>query len=191
MKRTTLVILSLLTLVSSNAYAQDQMHEISLFAGTGSLQDIAESFADIFPTIISLGYIREETEMVTPVLGLNYRYHHNKIVSVGVTFNYQQFENKFYLLDLDLFTTDVRYYTFMGRVDFTYLRRNIFQMYSGVGLGISHQNESGEDIESYNKTHFAYQANLVGLRLGKEVAGFLELGFGCNGIVAAGIAYQF
>jgi len=190
-KKTTLVILLLLTLVSSNAYAQDQMHEISFFAGTGSLQDIAESFGDIFPTIITMGYIREETEMVTPVLGLNYRYHLNKVVSVGATFNYQQFENKFNLLDRSLFTTDTRYYTFMGRVDFTYLRRRIFQMYSGVGLGISHQNESGEDVESYNKTHFAYQANLVGLRLGKEVAGFLELGFGCNGIVAAGIAYQF
>jgi hypothetical protein len=64
-------------------------------------------------------------------------------------------------------------------------------MYSGLGFGISHASESGEDTESVNETCFAFQINAVGLRVGEQVAGFMELGFGFDGIIGCGITVRF
>jgi len=191
MKKTALLVLSLLILSVAPASAQDYRHEVSGFVGAGSLQDIAESFANVFVLIYSMGYVQEDTKTSTPVLGLNYRYHLSRLFSVGGTFNYQQFKNRYSLLGTEFLETTTRYFTVMGRFDITYLRFELFQMYSGAAAGICLQNESSSGFDSNNHTFFGLQVNLVGLRIGKQLAGILELGFGCNGIAVAGMTYAF
>lgn len=189
--KTALLVISVLILSSVPAGAQDYRHEVSGFVGAGSLQDIGESFASAFVLIYSMGYIQEDTKTSTPVLGLNYRYHLSRLFSVGGTFNYQQFKNRYSLLGTEFLETTTKYITVMGRFDITYLRFELFQMYSGAAVGICHQNEGGSGLDSHNTTAIGFQVNLVGLRIGKQLAGILELGLGCNGIAVAGMTYAF
>jgi hypothetical protein len=71
------------------------------------------------------------------------------------------------------------------------------QLYSGVGLGFSLGNEtltpppdSGNSSSSGSINRLAYQINVIGIRLGKDVGGFIELGYGYKGIVNAGLSVQ-
>ncbi len=71
------------------------------------------------------------------------------------------------------------------------------QLYSGVGLGYSFGSEtltppagSGSSSKSGNINRLAYQFNVMGIRIGKDVGGFIELGYGYRGIVNAGLSVQ-
>ena len=194
MKIAVPLLLSILVLSSVTVSAQDYSHEISFYAGAGSMPSILEHFQDIglfllFPPLTKV--IRTETETVTPALVLRYRNHLGTLVSLCGEFSYQQFEKRYILLDKEASASDIKYYTFMGRVDFTYVRSRLLQMYSGLGLGFSHATESGKDTGSASETYFALQINAVGLRVGEKVAGFMELGFGFNGIICGGITVRF
>ncbi|UCF06584.1 MAG: hypothetical protein JSV33_06030 [bacterium] len=194
MKKVSLLVLSVLILSSGTASAQDYRHEVSFSVGVGSVPAILEEFRDvamflIFPPLASL--IREDSEMAVPTLSLSYRHHLRKWLSLGGTFAYEQMERTYYFRDQETGTTDISYYTLMGRIDFTYVRLRLYQMYSGAALGISFSTERAENDESQGENYFAFQVNAVGLRVGERVAGFLELGLGFNGIVCAGMTGTF
>lgn len=191
MKCAVIAFVLLLLICHGSVNAQEQKNEFLVTAGAGSFQDVIQGIGEIAPIIVTFGLIRDETEAVTPVIGVNYKRHVSDLLSVGGTFNYQQFENTYYVLNKKVGDTDVKYYTFMGRFDLTYLRTPIFQMYSGLSAGLSAATESGTGVESDSEYWFAFHANALGMRLGKQLAAVLEIGFGYNGIFAAGLSYGF
>ncbi len=191
MKFTAVLLLSVLLVATSSVCAQERSHEFSASAGVATVPDIIEAFMEVAPLIVTVGLIREDTKSATPALSLHYRYHSSRLLSVGGTFDYQKFERDLYFLDDKLSTSDINYYTFMGRVDLTYLRTRFVRLYLGASVGISHMKESGEDVEDTSHTLFAFQLNALGLRLGDQVAAYMELGLGFNGIIAGGLAFEF
>lgn len=71
------------------------------------------------------------------------------------------------------------------------------QLYSGVGIGYSIGNEtltasvgSGKQSSSGSINRFAWQINVIGMRLGNNIGGFIELGYGYKGIINAGLSIQ-
>lgn len=66
-------------------------------------------------------------------------------------------------------------------------------MGAGITLnkGEFEPNSTKETSIHDNSSYFNYKVTALGLRVGKKLAGFLELGFGFTGIVSAGISYQF
>jgi hypothetical protein len=190
MKIASLIALSLLVVSSATVCAQDYRHEVSVGVGLATIPDIAESFMMPMLVIYSMGYLHEEL-VAAPALTVYYRYHASRLISVGGDFAYQKFDRELYFLDEPVSKNSINYYTFMGRVDFNYVRTRLLRMYSGVALGFYHASESGEKIKDDSVTEVGLQVNAVGLRVGKQLAGYLELGFGFNGILAAGITYEF
>ncbi len=70
--------------------------------------------------------------------------------------------------------------------DYTYFRREWVQLYSGAGLGMAVvMEEDVDEKEAETEYWFAFQLNALGVRVGKRVAGFAELGFGYDGILSA------
>ena len=192
MKATALLALSILIVSSAAVCAQEYRHEVSVGVGLATVPDLLESFMTIAPLLFAPSWIvREESEWVIPALTVHHRYHASRLISVGINFTYQKFNRELYLLNERTSTSAINYYTVMGRVDFTYVRTRLFRMYSGAALGFSHATESGEDVEDSGETYFAFQVNAVGLRVGKQFAGYLELGFGFNGVMALGLMHQF
>ncbi|MCK4288204.1 MAG: hypothetical protein KAW86_03280, partial [Bacteroidales bacterium] len=45
--------------------------------------------------------------------------------------------------------------------------------------------------QTNNINHFNFQITAVGVRLGKSLGGFMELGFGYKGLLNFGLSYQF
>jgi hypothetical protein len=189
-KTAALLALSLLVVSSATVCAQDYRHEVSVGVGVGTIMDMAGAFMLPIYLIYSMGTVREEV-VAKPALTVYYRYHASRLISVGGNFAYQKFDRELYFLDETVSKNSINYYTFMGRVDFNYVRTRLVRMYSGIAFGLYNASESGERIEDNSETRVGLQVNAVGLRVGKQLAGYLELGFGFNGILAAGITYEF
>lgn len=71
------------------------------------------------------------------------------------------------------------------------------QLYSGFGIGYTIGNEtltpppeSGKQSSKGSINRIAYQINAIGIRIGSNIGGFLELGYGYKGIINAGFSVQ-
>ena len=78
----------------------------------------------------------------------------------------------------------------MANGNICYNPRNIVQLYSGLSAGVSVFTQS-DSSQSDSKTIFAFQVNVIGLRVGHKFGGFFELGFGYDGIINAGLSVKF
>lgn len=71
-------------------------------------------------------------------------------------------------------------------IRFDWLRRDIVQMYSSVGLGLATR------IAFHNgKLSPMYDMTFVGISIGRDIYGFAEFGGGVSGLLRAGIGYRF
>ena len=81
---------------------------------------------------------------------------------------------------------------------FTYYQTNFVQLYSGLSLGVRMNIESKKATLPYDSfapsignVGVAFQATAFGVRFGKQVYGFAELGCGYKGILNVGIGTRF
>jgi hypothetical protein len=97
-------------------------------------------------------------------------------------------------------TSADQYVTILPRLDWYYVRTSFLSVYSGLGIGLSVKRNKYKHVEGTpaeppaqaNETtqKIAAQLNVIGLRVGTRVAGFVEAGYGCNGICQVGVAFQ-
>lgn len=123
--------------------------------------------------------------------GFQYQYRISKLIQLGalVSVNPGTVDLKF-----DKGTTayiSTLFVSFMPRVDFYYLNRGIVSVYSGLALGATYFNFKGnysaQPDSSSSGIGFGFQLNGVGIRVGKAVGGFVEMGYGCQGIINFGL----
>lgn len=73
---------------------------------------------------------------------------------------------------------------------FAWLRRGIVQLYSGVGIGLALGfNEHLSYVETL--TDLAYDVTFIGISIGRELFGYIDLGAGYRGLISFGIGYRF
>ncbi len=83
-------------------------------------------------------------------------------------------------------------FTLMPIVRFAWLRRGIVQLYSGVGIGLNVA--SYEHPDKFSLTYegtVAYDVTFLGLSVGRNLFGYLDLGAGQRGVVTVGLGYRF
>lgn len=81
--------------------------------------------------------------------------------------------------------------TIMPSAKVVWFNRKIVGMYSKVGAGLGLTMDKNADNTTRVNTNFAFQLNPVCLELGNDtVRGFLELGFGMQGLAQIGIRYN-
>lgn len=189
MKKLLLLLLLFLCVSQRVAFAQEQdkepRHEI--FAGYGvlSLQVMGNYFGNFF--IGSFFGTGQDMSSAGPVM-LGYNYWAGEKISIGVTGSYTTFSARFNESgELDFRN---RYYTIVPRVDYHWAKRENVNVYSGLGLGASllhtHYGKGRTNPKDLG-VGAAIQVNCVGIRVGRKVGGFFEMGFGFNGLVNAGI----
>lgn len=120
----------------------------------------------------------------------------SKVVSIGFDFSYVPLNYTGIKED----TTTTLYYkdnVLSGAVklQFNYINKPIVRAYSGISLGISYifssVTDKGDINESVKTIRPAGQLTLMGIRVGKQLCGFGEFGFGTNGIIVVGLNYRF
>lgn len=143
-------------------------------------------------------YSKKLTE-IPPVLGtLNFgykRYIKNKFgILMNITYSQinGSFQNK--ISDTLSFKTKDNIVAILPGFEYHYFNRKIVQLYSGIQLGVYVKNkkliDNRQTIKQKN-VGFAFQVDALGVRVGKKIGGFVEIGFGFNGIVKVGISGQF
>lgn len=99
-----------------------------------------------------------------------------------------------------VFTNDIRSYTGMANIGWTYYRNGIWEISCGAALGLTYKDEHQSRVEKSNALipdeddHIAFAYNLTAMRVrigGGVVGGFAELGFGYKGVFNAGVSIKF
>lgn len=179
MKVSTLrkIYISCLVLLASfsynNAQAQCRKSEISLGYGYYSEYSFANHGMNSAPYSTSSGSFT-----------LGYRYYVSNQVTLGLGFGYEDISTwgSFFTIapELTVAYIDTRH-------DYTRVR-----LYGSVSAGISVLTDKvidashGEADESGAKP-WAFQATPLGMRIGRQFAGFIEVGYGYKGLIHGGI----
>ena len=88
------------------------------------------------------------------------------------------------------------YYIFnlMPKVNLYYLNRETVALYSGVEAGgalVFWRDRKGSSVSTDVAFMPAFHINAFGVRIGKQVGGFMEWGFGYRGMVNFGVSAKF
>jgi hypothetical protein len=85
------------------------------------------------------------------------------------------------------------FYTFMLRTDYRWVNQPGVQLYSGLCLGGTWWQSGYEEpsVNVINNSFFNMQFTPLGIRVGKQIGGFVEFGLGANGLIAGGISGKF
>lgn len=199
-----IVTLLLLALLSTGAFAQSPSfgkNELDLSYGLITAPQFIDVWKDILVTTFSFGTYQQENKHYTGGLFLTYKYALKDRWLLGFTAGYDGASGD--LLNKDgNFKGDyvTSYVSTIASVDYRYLMRDKVQLYSGIGVGATllsdkskaiNPDTNSEETDINNQVFFDFQINLIGVRVGKALAGFAELGVGYKGIINAGISYQF
>jgi hypothetical protein len=76
------------------------------------------------------------------------------------------------------------------------VKQEVIQLYTMLGLGVTLNTEKGSynstgDTDTETSSNLAFQVTPIGMRIGRKLGGFAELGFGYKGIMNFGLSYRF
>ena len=191
-----LAVVAMMTTMCAKAQTgyEDTKHEVAVSYGWLS----NSQWVDVLEEMVSImvGSTCENEKFFGP-LSAEYFYHANKWLGVGGMFTLSNSKQDVYLDKKKDGTVSHTYYTLMPAVKFDWLRKKSFGMYSKLAVGATLRTESincddpsARDSES--KVHVNWQASLLGIEAGSpKVRGFLEFGFGEQGVALFGLRYKF
>ena len=168
--------LALATTLSINAQDDNWNNEIAISYGLGAFTDVNSSFLG--------GIFSGKQTSYIGAFGAEYFYRPKANLGVGLvaTFGTCKWSA----------SKDARskYMSIMPAVKYNWLNRDRFSMYSKAALGVVIGFES-DNNKNHTKAAVSWQATAVGAEYGKAFRGFLELGFGEQGILVAGLRLKF
>jgi hypothetical protein len=162
-----------------------------------STPEIIDAFTGILSYPASLGIISTSNLKSTGAMHINYKFAIENKWILGATTGFSDTTQDISVNNAVIGEQKYRALTFAIESDYRYISNPSFQIYSGLGAGITinkgefEPNSTKETSIHDNSSYFNYKVTALGLRVGKKLAGFLELGFGYKGILSAGISYQF
>lgn len=193
-----LLVISLLLSGQANAqnlyYKQIHHNEISASYGVSLLSTFGSIAIGSLANILDL----DKEISVKPggtygVINLGYSYQLNKVISIGggLAFNRLSVDLRDNTGSISPAALNVWTILSTAKFDWFRTRSDMFGMYSKVGLGV--KAFGGTLMEEFHKTIWlpTGQLSLIGLEVGKGFSGFLELGFGDQGIAQLGVRARF
>lgn len=198
MRKISFVVFAFFMFVQlANAQSNDYKNEIRLSFSDGSPLNIGMALGSSFGSVFTNRKITSNSGTGSWALG--YRNHVTNRVSVGADISFQRVKNEFEHKNGSQNSQEISYATVMPAIDFNYYRNNngnvllYGTLMAGVGLLNSKTTQSDPDLDDKDNSTiaFAFQVNPIGIRVGKQVAGFAELGAGTRGFVTLGLSASF
>jgi len=191
-------LLAGLSLLSQNVEKSYQHHDILIGYGAFPIDQFLSVESNMLNSSLpDKRYVRDHYSG-SGVITLTYRrISRSGFFMWGVTAGYNQSSASVYHVGQLVGELDRNFITVAVELEYRYVNSGIVQVYSGAGLGYQFGNEklkptveSGLSEVSGSINRLAYQANVIGVRIGKTFGGFAELGFGYKGIVNVGLSVQ-
>jgi hypothetical protein len=197
----TAIALALGMLLASSALAgtPQKRNEVFIGAGTGPVVFVFEEIGDVFVDAAFHGggsYRNEGSDGTQLVVGYQHRF--NRWLGAGMSGSWVRLSNDLYRegehAKLSTTTRQMMTAELNGRLHWVDWRWG--GLYSNVGLGVAARNYEYTDEEydvefSHDWSHVALNLIPLGVRLGGDVGGHLEIGGFTNSWVTAGLSYRF
>ena len=81
-------------------------------------------------------------------------------------------------------------FTLMPLVRFAWVRTGVVQLYSGVGIGVNFA-RAEEPKQNYYEAVIAHDLTFLGISVGRNLFGYVDVGVGQRGIISVGMGYRF
>ena len=125
-------------------------------------------------------------------LSFGYQRTLGKVISLGVTASVNPILSNIVYKKGTTGTSAEMAFSLMPKMEITYVQHGVFAAYSAVAVGVSYLtrkvNNANGTTETGTLWRVGYQISLVGVRVGKNVGGFLELGYGYQGMFRLGLS---
>ncbi|MDR0798973.1 MAG: hypothetical protein LBN18_04345 [Dysgonamonadaceae bacterium] len=198
MKKTILMLTLGLLIIHCSAQSTEsaftKQHEITGGVGLVSDAQVLSVLGDLFASALTAGYVIEPGTYNVLSPNLNYRYWLSDRFALGASYTF------------DYNTVRVRhdntpnvaanwkdhsrlFHTFAIEGVYNYVSKPSWQFYGMLGAGVTIVHISDVPVETWVGPNF--QLSPFGMRFGKDIGGFFELGYGYKGILNAGISYRF
>jgi len=177
---------------NNNNGANDKYLRNEFYAEYGvlSTQSIIIGVGQVIADAISDG---DEVITSTGTIGIGYNRYLSPRWTLGAVGNYSGFRTT-HNSGPSLNSHD-DFYTFLVQADVRWINRPGVQLYSGLGLGATFWKFSYDDPRfdslSFDYWFFHFQYSPLGIRVGRRIGGFLELGFGGSGMLCGGVSGKF
>lgn len=194
MKKIVLSIL-ILTTVCLGLSAQDlKRHEINLGVGILSSNQFIDALTQVIVSSIPYN-VKLENSTSYGAIHVAYRYSIIRRLSLGGIFVYDYNNADAVQMDIKRGKFNNHYITLAAEVDFKYIDREKFKLYSLVGVGATLLHQVYHDnfisnTEKNSNVFFNFQITPIGIKFGNTFGGLAELGFGYKGIITAGFVYR-
>lgn len=175
-------------------FGQTRRHDISLQFGVLSGDQVIDIFGDPALLVIPLGTYNKEDMKFSGVPFLTYHYSANDRFGFGGAVGTYGSSGSLGVGDAVVGPFKERSTIVAAELDYHWIMRPDFQLYSGFGFGVRVRRGTytdGAETDTVTKALPAFHLNAVGLRVGRKVAFFAELGLGYKGMLAIGLNGQF
>ena len=186
-------VMATMSVSGQDAYA-DMKHEMAITSGGLSLSQ----FIDLGMLAIDLG---QQDNVMYSLNGhaytVEYFYRLKKWLGVGGMLMYGNGKPKAEVNNALVAEAKNHYLSLMPAVKLDWVRRQYFGMYSKLAVGLTSRHQSmkgaGESrFEETNYFHPNFHLTAVGMDFGSpHFRGFIDLGFGEQGIFSLGLRYKF
>jgi len=191
--RPVLVLTLALFVLSASAFGQTRRHDLSLAYGFLSIDQVTDIFTDVVTIVLTFGTFDKSGQEFTGVPFLTYHYSANSRFGFGGAIGGYSSRGDLRVLGENVGTFKERNTVGAVELDYHWVMRPGFQVYSGAGFGIRfrHGTYVTAETRTANKTMPTFHLNALGIRFGHTVGFFFEAGIGYKGIFSGGLNAQF
>ncbi|MBC7349806.1 MAG: hypothetical protein H5U05_07535 [Candidatus Aminicenantes bacterium] len=184
-----ILVLALTFSLVSYSYGQQKRHEFSVGYGLVTSSQIADILTNLLVITITIGQATKVDNKYPGAFILSYKYAGRSRLAFGLTFAYDRASGNLAMSDTPVGTYSENYYTGAVEMDYRFINRKNFCLYSGLGLGLTVRKGTYtySDTETSSSSFPVVQVTLLGFRIGDKIALFGEFGGGYKGVFHGGI----
>lgn len=189
-----LIVLTLAAFILATAgFGQTRKHDLSVSYGVLSIDQLADILTDVMTIVITLGTFSKNDMKYTGVPFLTYHFSANSRFGFGAAVGGYSSSGILQVTGDNVGTFKERNYIGAVELDYHWVMRPGFQLYSGAGFGVRYRRGTyvTTETDTFNKLLPTFHLNVLGVRFGRTVGFFAELGAGYKGILSAGLNAQF
>ena len=191
--RPVLVLTLAIFILAPAGFGQTRHHDLSLSYGVLSSDQLTDIFEDIVTIVLTFGTFGKTDQEFTGVPFLTYHYSANSRFGFGAAIGGYSSSGRLAFGGDDVGTFKERNTIAAVELDYHWILQPSFQMYSGAGVGVRYRKGTYVTTESdtISKVLPAFHLNALGIRFGRKIGFFLEMGIGYKGLLSGGLNAQF
>lgn len=192
MKKLILVLACCLpATIATQAQERLKHHELTVGYGFLGTSEMIGIFSDVLATAITGGNYSKTDNKWSGNLIASYKFTPTSRLGLGITYAHTRNTAIINIHDVPSGKATTNYHTLAAEVQYNYISREYFRLYSGLGAGITSYTEKYEPntggTEKNTAGHFNFQISAIGIKFGNRIGAMAEAGFGYKGLINAGL----